>query len=195
MVLVQHVGRPRLHLGLQDAEPEVLGLDGLATFASGLQLGVEPLEVFSPEIHQSFARLPIEGFVGAEQRPVLVLLHSLHEEVRDPKSQKQVASALLLLAMILAQLNEVIDICMPWLQVHGEGSFALATALIHVARRLVEVPQHGHQAVAVAVGAADVGAARPDVGDGHANATSRFRDQCALLQGIVHPLDGVVLHL
>ena len=53
------------------------------------------------------------------QRPVLVLLHSLHEEIRDPKSQEQIAGTLLLLAMVLAKLNEVIDIRMPWLQIPG----------------------------------------------------------------------------
>ena len=37
--------------------------------------------------------------------------------------------------------------------------------LIHIPGRLVEVPQHRHQAVAVAVGAADVGATGADVGD------------------------------
>lgn len=38
-------------------------------------------------------------------------------------------------------------------------------ALINVARRLVEVPQHGHQAVAPTVGAADVGATGANVGN------------------------------
>ena len=45
------------------------------------------------------------------------MLHPLHEEVWDPKSQEQIPGALLLLAMVLAKLNEVIDIRMPRLQI------------------------------------------------------------------------------
>eukprot|EP00438_Fugacium_kawagutii_P014958 Skav234160 [mRNA] locus=scaffold572:66643:67359:- [translate_table: standard] len=86
VVFVQHVGRARLHLGLQNPEPQVLSLDGLSTFASCFQFDIEPFEVFSPQIHQTFASLGVESLIGTEQGPILVLLHSLHEEIRDPKS-------------------------------------------------------------------------------------------------------------
>ena len=55
---------------------------------------------------------------------------------------------------------------------HGKGSLALAAPLVHIPGRLVEVPQHGHQPVAVPIGAADVGPTGADMGDGHTNATS-----------------------
>ena len=48
---------------------------------------------------------------------LLVLLHSLHEEVGDPQAEEQIPGALLLLAVVLAKLNEVIDIRMPRLQI------------------------------------------------------------------------------
>ena len=51
------------------------------------------------------------------RRALLILLHPLHEEVWDPKSQEQIPGALLFLAMVLAKLDEVIDIRMPRLQI------------------------------------------------------------------------------
>mmetsp|Transcript_74060 Transcript_74060/g.195202 ORF Transcript_74060/g.195202 Transcript_74060/m.195202 type:complete len:246 (+) Transcript_74060:1-738(+) len=83
---------------------------------------------------------------------------------------------------------------MPRLQVHGEGALALAAALVLKASRHVEVPQHGHEAVAVAVGAADVAALRADVGDRQADSACGLGDQGALLQGVVNALDAIVLH-
>ena len=53
---------------------------------------------------------------------------------------------------------------------------ALASSLIHIPRRVVINPQHGHDAVRRAVGAADVGVRRPDVVDGEADAARVLRD-------------------
>ena len=52
----------------------------------------------------------------------------------------------------------------PQRQRQGPMKFPHGT-LIHIPGRLVEVPQHRHQAIAVAVGAADVGATGADVGN------------------------------
>mmetsp|Transcript_85769 Transcript_85769/g.191778 ORF Transcript_85769/g.191778 Transcript_85769/m.191778 type:complete len:753 (-) Transcript_85769:7-2265(-) len=193
-VLVEHVGRARLHLRLQDAEPELLRLDRLLALARGLELRVHALEVLAPDVHEALAGLRVEGLIGAEERPLAVLLDAAHEEVGHPEAVEEVARALLLLAVVLPHLQEVEDVRVPGLQVHGEGALALAAALVHVARGLVEVPEHGHQAVAVAVGAADVGALRANVGDGHADAARRLRDEGALLEGVVDALDAVALH-
>mmetsp|Transcript_15041 Transcript_15041/g.28232 ORF Transcript_15041/g.28232 Transcript_15041/m.28232 type:complete len:201 (+) Transcript_15041:1285-1887(+) len=195
MVLVEHVGRPGLHLGLQNAEPQDLGLHRLPALALRFQPCVHSLKLLAPNIHQSLACALVEGLVGAEEGPVLVLLHALHEEVRDPKTVEKVAGTLLLFAMVLPQLEELKDVCMPGLQVHGEGALPLATALVDVARGLIEVPEHGDEAVAVAVGAPDVRAACADVRDSHANPARRLGDQSALLQGVVNAVDAVPLHL
>ena len=45
---------------------------------------------------------------------------------------------------------------MPWLQVDGKRALS-STTLIHIPTGLVEDPQHGNYAIAVAIGAADVG--------------------------------------
>mmetsp|Transcript_49811 Transcript_49811/g.61169 ORF Transcript_49811/g.61169 Transcript_49811/m.61169 type:complete len:315 (-) Transcript_49811:806-1750(-) len=84
VILIQHVWGSRLHLGFQNPKPQVLSFHRFATFASSFQRLVEPFKVFTPQIHQTFARFRIEGFVGTEQGPVLIALHSLHEEVWDP---------------------------------------------------------------------------------------------------------------
>jgi hypothetical protein len=47
VVLVEHVGGSGLDLGVEDGEPELLGLDGLPSLARSLVLGVELAELIS----------------------------------------------------------------------------------------------------------------------------------------------------
>mmetsp|Transcript_49580 Transcript_49580/g.137713 ORF Transcript_49580/g.137713 Transcript_49580/m.137713 type:complete len:323 (-) Transcript_49580:26-994(-) len=96
--------------------------------------------------------------------------------------------------MVLLQLQEVEHIRVPRFQVHGEGALTLAPTLVHVARRLVEVPQHRHEAVAVAVRTPDVPALGAHIRDRDADAASRLGDERALLQGVVDAIDAVRLH-
>mmetsp|Transcript_39897 Transcript_39897/g.95443 ORF Transcript_39897/g.95443 Transcript_39897/m.95443 type:complete len:261 (+) Transcript_39897:3-785(+) len=194
MVLVKHVGSACFHLGLQDAEPELLSLDCFQSFASRLHLDVHLLKLFTPHVNEPLAGLRVKGLVGAEQRPVCVVLDPLHEQVRHPETVEQVASTLLLLTMVLPQFEEVEDVTMPRLHVHREGALTLAATLVDVARRLVEVPKQRHKAVAVAVRTTNVGPLCADVGQGHPDPASALRDECTLLQGVVDSLDAVVLH-
>ena len=62
---------------------------------------------------------------------------------------------------------------------------------------IIEDTEHGHNAIAGAVGAPDVAACGPDVVDGQANAARTLGDGSALLQRVVdalhdsrHSLDG-----
>mmetsp|Transcript_73652 Transcript_73652/g.208598 ORF Transcript_73652/g.208598 Transcript_73652/m.208598 type:complete len:573 (-) Transcript_73652:343-2061(-) len=194
VVLVQHVRRAGLHLRLQDAEPELLRLDALPALAISFHPGVHLLELLAPHVHERLASLRVIGLVGAEQRPLQVLLDAAHEEVGNPEAVEKVAGALLLLPVVLLQLEEVKDVGVPRLEVHGEGPLPLAAALVHVTRRLVEVAEHRHQPVAVAVGAADVRPLRADVGDRHPDASGGLGYERALLQGVVDAVNAVVLH-
>mmetsp|Transcript_43278 Transcript_43278/g.109704 ORF Transcript_43278/g.109704 Transcript_43278/m.109704 type:complete len:430 (-) Transcript_43278:280-1569(-) len=194
VVLVEHVRSTGLHLRLQNAEPQLLGLHILDPLAVGLQLDVLFLELLAPKVHETDARLGVNGLVRAEQGPLPVVFDPLHEEVRDPKRVEEITCPLLLFAVVLLQLEEVEDVRMPGLQVHGEGSFSLAAALVNIAGGLVEVAEHGDQAVTVPVGAADVAALGTDVGDGNTDASGALGDQSALLQGVVDAVDAVRLH-
>jgi hypothetical protein len=84
----------------------------------------------------------------------------------------------------------------PQRQRQGPMKFPHGT-LIHIPGRLVEVPQHRHQAVAVAVGAADVGATGADVGDGHTNASSlgTFMEFWRKIKGTHRKMSGWMLFL
>lgn len=59
----------------------------------------------------------------------LVGLYALHEEVGDPQSIEEVPCTGLLAAMVLAEVQPLPYVSMPWLQVDGDCSLALATSL------------------------------------------------------------------
>mmetsp|Transcript_19724 Transcript_19724/g.41632 ORF Transcript_19724/g.41632 Transcript_19724/m.41632 type:complete len:589 (-) Transcript_19724:922-2688(-) len=158
-VLEEHVGVAGLDLGLQDREPEGLGLDCLPGLALALVTLVELDKLLTPAVSEPGA------LVGAEEAPVPVALDALHEEVGRPEAVEEVPGAGLLLAVVLAQVQPLKDVRVPGLQVNGKGALALAAALVHVARGVVEDAQHWHDAVRGAVGAADVARGAPNVVD------------------------------
>ena len=59
------------------------------------------------------------------ETPHAVLLHPLHEEVRNPQRVEEIAGALFLLAVVFAQVEEVEDVAVPRLDVDGKraGTF------------------------------------------------------------------------
>eukprot|EP00972_Heterocapsa_arctica_P004027 598339-Heterocapsa_arctica.AAC.1 len=59
------------------------------------------------------------------------------------------------------------------------------------ARRLVEVAERRHDAVAVAIDAVGVGALGAGLREGRADAVCGFRDQGALLQRVVDAVNAV----
>ncbi|KAF1761128.1 hypothetical protein GCK72_009382 [Caenorhabditis remanei] len=60
-------------------------------------LGVKSFELLSPAVIKSWA------FAWAHQRPILILLDTLHEEIRNPESEEQVTSTLLFWSSVLAE--------------------------------------------------------------------------------------------
>ena len=85
--------------------------------------GVKLLELLSPTIGQPGT------FVWAHKTPHAVLLDALHEEVRDPESVEEIAGALLLLSVVLAQVEEVEDVAVPRLDVNGERAGTFVSTL------------------------------------------------------------------
>lgn len=85
---------------------------------------VEGLKLFSPAVKKPWA------LVRVHQGPLLILLHALHEEVRNPQSVEQIAGSLFLLPCVLLAVQELENVCMPWLQVNGEGTRPLSNAKV-----------------------------------------------------------------
>ena len=187
-VLVEHVGRTGFDLCFDDFVPDDPGRHRFAGHASALVVFVHGLEFSTVNV------LKTGALVGAEEGPVAVVFHALHEQVGRPHGVEEVASAHLFLAVVLLEVEELEDVGVPRFKVHGDGTLALATALVDVASRVVEDTKHGDDAVGGAVGALDVGTLRADVVDGKTDATSRLRNQSALLQGVVNAVEGIVLH-
>eukprot|EP00754_Rhynchopus_humris_P001505 Rhum_TRINITY_DN10876_c0_g1::Rhum_TRINITY_DN10876_c0_g1_i1::g.40448::m.40448 len=187
-VLVQQVRRARLDLRLKHREPQGVRRHRLQRTALTLVPLVERLEVGAPDVGEPLGR------VGVEEGPGAVGVHTLHEQVRDPQGVEQVTGTVLLLAGVLLELQEVEDVGVPRLEVDREGALALAATLVHVARRVVEHAQHGHQAVALSVRAADVRAVGTDVVHVHADTAGGLADEGARLQGVEDAVDGVVAH-
>mmetsp|Transcript_29694 Transcript_29694/g.97086 ORF Transcript_29694/g.97086 Transcript_29694/m.97086 type:complete len:755 (-) Transcript_29694:490-2754(-) len=187
-VLVEHVGRARLDLAVEDGEPELLRGDGLARAALGLVALVERLELRAVAVREARA------LVGAHEGPEPVSLDALHEQVRDPEAVEEIARALELVAVVLLEVEPRLDVRVPGLEVDGEGALALAAALVHVARRVVVDAEHGHDAVRRAVRPADVRIRRADVVHRQADAARVLGDGRAALERVVDALDGVLLH-
>ena len=110
-----------------------------------------------------------------EQRPHPVLLDALHEQVGDPVGEVEVVRAARLVAGVVAQVEEVLDVGVPGLEVDAGRAFALA-ALVDRGDRAVEGLQPRDDAVGQTVGAADERALRPHAVIGEADAAGELRE-------------------
>ena len=150
----------------------------LAAVHLGLVGGVGALEGLAVQVVQV-------GYVGGrEQRPLALVHHALHEQVGDPVGRVHVVRASPVVAGVLAQLQEFLDVQVPALQVGAHGALPLA-ALVHGHGRVVDHLEEGHHALRFAVRALDArteGAhARPVV----AQAAGELGQQRVLLDGFV----------
>lgn len=149
-VLVKHERTTGLDLGLQDSVPELLSLDSLPCTTFALVLLVEGLELLAPDLMET------RCFVGAEEGPFATGFNSLHEQIGDPKRIEEITGSNFLLAMILAQVDELKDVGVPRLEINSKRTRALVTTLVDVSRRRVVHTEHGNNAVGVTVGARNV---------------------------------------
>ena len=79
VVLEEHVRGSGLDLGVEDSEPELLGLDGTPSLALFLVLLVECLVFGAVGVGE------VGALVWAHEGPVTVALDALHEDVRNPE--------------------------------------------------------------------------------------------------------------
>ena len=70
--------------------------------------------------------------VRTHEAPHAILLDPLHEEVRNPHGVEEIAGALFLLAVVLAQVEEVEYVAVPWLDVYGKRAGAFVATLRRV---------------------------------------------------------------
>lgn len=119
VVLEEHVGGTGLNLSIEDGEPKLLSLDGLAAFAFLLVLLVESLELLTVAVGKA------RTLVGAHEGPVSVGLDALHKQVGNPKSVEQITGTIGLVTVVLTKVEEGEDIGMPGLNVGGNTSLAL----------------------------------------------------------------------
>ena len=129
--------------------------------------------------------------LGVEQRPDPVLLDPLHEQVRDPVGKVEVVGAALVVAGVLAQVEEVLDVGVPGLEVDAGGALAAAT-LVDGGDRTVEGLEPRHDAVGKAVGALDERALGPDAVPRHADAAGELREAGDVGVALVDPLEAVL---
>jgi hypothetical protein len=77
-----------------------------------------------------------------------VLVHPLHEQVGNPVGGVHVVGAAALVAGVLAQLQELLDVQVPGFQVGADGALALA-ALVDRHRGVVDHLEEGNDALAL----------------------------------------------
>jgi hypothetical protein len=187
-VLVQHKRVSCLDLSLEDSVPKLLSRHGLLRPALLLVLVEQRAELVAIDLVES------RRLGGTEKRPVAGLLDPLHEEIWNPEGKEEVPRANLLLPVVLAEIEELEDVRVPWLEVDGERSRTLVASLVDIACRVVVDTEHRDNAVRVPVCSRDVRSRRADVVNAESNPTGRLGDESARLEGVVDPLDRVVLH-
>ncbi len=137
--LGQGTHHPRVQLACGD---RALGL----ALGFGLQIGL--LEGFTEQIGE------LRHHARIEQRPFLVGLDTLHEQVRHPVGQVQVVRTARFVTGVVTQLEEILDVGVPGFQVHTGRALSLA-ALVHRRHGGIHGLQPRHDAVGMTVGRLD----------------------------------------
>jgi len=134
----------------------------------------------------------VGAFVGAKESPVLSLFHAFHEEVGHPVGGVHVVGATAFVPGVDAELEKVLDIVVPGLEVGAAGTTALS-ALVNGDELVVVKLQERNDALRFAIGALNVatgaanGGPRAPESAGPLGEVSVFGD-AALHDG----LDGVI---
>ena len=178
-VLEGDPGMPGLEQHGQHAPPQIDRahlLEDLDLAARGLGLIglVGGLEGRAVEVVQ------VGRLVGREQRPRAVGLDALHEQVRHPIGGVHVVGAAAVVAGVLAQVEELLDVDVPGLEIGADRALALA-ALVDGDGGVVGDLQERHHALALAIGALDMGAEAAHAGPVIAEAAGIFRQQRIVL--------------
>ena len=182
-------GMPGLKQHGQHLPPQLQGRNPLEQFH--FAVGAHRL-VFDIGLLESLAEFLVQvGHVRRrEQRPLAGFHHALHEQIRNPVRRVHVVGAAAVVASVLAQLEEFLNVQMPGLQVRAHRTLALA-ALIHCHSGVVDHFQERHHALRFAVGALDIGAERAHGGPVVADAAGILLQHRVFLDGFVDAVEVI----
>ena len=158
-------------------------LDLVPLLALGLLVGLS--ELIAVEVGEA------GDLLGVEQRPLPVFFHPLHEQVGHPVGQVQIVGPPVVVAGVLLQLQEVLDVGVPSLQVHAGRALALA-ALVDCGHRAVQRLQPRNDAVGQAVGAPYERALGADAVPGYADAAGELGQPGDVGVALVDALQAVL---
>ena len=125
-----------------------------------------------------------------EQRPLAVFHHALHEQVRNPVRRVHVVRAAAVVACVLPQLEEFLDIQVPCFEIGAHRALALA-ALIHRDGGVVDDFQKRNHPLRLAVGALDVRAQGAHRSPVVAQAAGVLRQQGVVLDRFIDAVEVV----
>jgi len=151
---------PRLKEHRQHLAPELLGRQGLgqAQLPAPRALLVGDIGLFESPAEEV---VQVRHLVRREERPLSARDHPFHEEVGDPVGRVHVVRAAAVVAGVLAQVEEVLDVVVPGLEVGAGGAPALAAAVDRVGHIVGDL-EEGDHALALDVGAPDRRPGRAD---------------------------------
>ena len=133
----------------------------------------------------------VRHLLRVEQRPRPVVLDPLHEQVGHPVGEVEVVRTSGFVAGVVLELEELLDVGVPRLEVDARRALALA-ALVDRGHRRVERLEPRHDAVRQAVGAADQRAPAAHVVEREADAAGELRQTGDVLVAVVDRLQRVL---
>ena len=177
-----------MNLCVQNHTPQLLRGHLLAILLLLLVGRIGGLKCLTPEFIQT------RTLVRAHERPDTILLHTLHEKVRNPQTIEQVTRALVLITRIELQAQEVLNIRMPRFEVNRKRPVALAS-LIDILCCVVEDLEHRHNTRRLAIRSLDMTVTGTNVVNGQANTARPLGNLRTITECLVDALDGVVGHV
>ena len=184
-VLERHPAVAGLGQRPHHAAVELAGRDLTLEQASFFGFGVGRFELGPEEIDE------VRDLLGVEQRPLPVVLDALHEQVGNPVRDVEVVGAPSGFAGVLLEIEELLDVGVPALEVHACRALA-ATALVDRGHGAVEGLEPRDDAVGQPVGALDEAALGAHPMPGHADAAGELREAGDVGVALVDALERVL---
>jgi len=127
---------------------------------------------------------------GTEQRPLTVLHHTFHEQVRNPVRRVHVVSTAPVVAGVLAQLEKLFDVQVPGFEIGTHRPSALSP-LVDRHRGVIHDLEERHDSLGLAVGPLYVGTQGPYRGPVVAESSGILGKQRVFLDRLVDPVQVV----